>query len=69
MPNAICARVQLHMVRIDNIAVVMVLVLLNVARHIARLLDVTAITDGQGKSVSYPVSFQKIRKMSSRSLY
>ena len=68
MPNAICARVQLQMVRRKNIAVVMVLVLLNVARHIARLLDVTAITDGQGKSVSYLVSFQTIREMSSRSL-
>ena len=57
MPNAICARVQLQMVRRKNIAVVMVLVLLNVARQIVRLLHVTAITDGQGKSVSYLVSF------------
>ena len=61
-PHAICARVQLQMVRTKNIAVVMVLVKLNVARHIAEMLNVSAMRDGKGTYVRYQVSLNRISK-------
>ena len=61
-PHAICARVQLQMVRTKNIAVVMVLVKLNVARHIAEMLNVSAMRDGKGTYVRFQVSLNRISK-------
>ena len=61
-PHAICARVQLQMVRTKNIAVVMVLVKLNVARHLAEMLNVSAKRDGKGTYVRYQVSLNRISK-------
>ena len=50
-PNAICALVQLQMVRTKNIAVDMVLVTLDVTSHLAWMLNVSAIRDGKGTDV------------------